>query len=302
MKFLTTNAEIFEFYTTQGLFFDGRCPSCRKPMDLIRLYNSAQGTQEPVYYCKPEHIELKNRHCTIFHNMKINYTTFEKIFYFFISGFSTHQIQVILTPLESRVPTTKTIKNLTKKFLKIIHVYVQRSLVEMKLPGPVELDESCLYRFRKNNMGRVAKTIYRVFGMKCRLTKQTIVYPVLYRTKKQLIPYILLHVNHGATIYTDRFSSYFNNRVGPPASHLEIYGYRHIGINHSIHFVSQICRTIHINTVERMWRSLKERFKYKKPRVHITHHISQFMFESWVPQAERYQFMLRLIKHLKEES
>jgi len=163
------------------------------------------------------------------------------------------------------------------------------------LPGPVEVDEACLYRARKSNQGRLTKTIYWIFGIKCRATGRTVVYPVPYRTKNDLIPIIRKHVVSGATIYSDRFSAYFNNRVKPPASHLSVYGFRHFGINHSKHFVSEISNQIHTNTIERTWRSLKEKLKYNKPRIEINKFISEFMFETWIPVLERYDFMINLI-------
>ena len=126
------------------------------------------------------------------------------------------------------------------------------------MPGPIEVDEDCLYRMRKGRRGRLAKTKYWVFGLKCRTTKQVVVYPVLYRTKDHLIKIIRSHVPAGATIYSDRFSAYFNNRTNPPTSHLRPYGYTHFGINHSQHFVSEIDSSIHTNTIERVEKSQRK--------------------------------------------
>jgi len=163
------------------------------------------------------------------------------------------------------------------------------------LDGPVEIDESCIYKMKRGNHGRLAKIIYWVFGLKCRTSGKVIIYPVLYRTRRVLIPIIQKHVRIGATIYSDRFSSYFNNRRSPPASHLSPLGYLHIGINHSIHFVSNIDNSIHTNTIERVWKALKQKFRNFKPRKQIQEHISSFIFESWVPSQERYYFMLYLL-------
>ena len=68
-------------------------------------------------------------------------------------------------------------------------------------------------------------------------------YPVLFRNRETLIPLICFHVEQGSRIFSDRFSAYFNNRARPPTSHLAPYGYDHVGINHSKHFVSEIRRT-----------------------------------------------------------
>ena len=42
----------------------------------------------------------------------------------------------------------------------MIHIFVQSTLSNLSLPGPVEIDEACLYRVRKGRLGRIAKTIY----------------------------------------------------------------------------------------------------------------------------------------------
>ena len=39
----------------------------------------------------------------------------------------------------------------------------------------------------------------------------------------------LAHVRVGSTIYSDKWSAYFNNRVHPSRSYLTPYGYNHIG-------------------------------------------------------------------------
>ena len=74
-----------------------------------------------------------------------------------------------------------------------------------------------------------------------------------------------------------------------------------LGINHSQHFVSEIDERIHTNTIERVWRSLKEKFKHNKPRVDIGKHIAEFMYEVWICREDRYQFTLTLIKQMQEE-
>ena len=90
------------------------------------------------------------------------------------------------------------------------------------------------------------------------------------------------HVPSGSTIYSDGFATYFSNRTAPPTSHLEPYGYTHFTINHSQHFVSEIDSTIHTNTIERLWRTLKEKFKHNKPRTGTDKHIAELCvkFES----------------------
>jgi len=293
--------EFYTFYKSKGLLFSGICPKCKAQLPIIQFYKTSHGTQEPIYFCSKHRLQFTSRHWTIFQHIKVSLNIFDLILKYYLSGFSISQIRRILGLLPNSCCSLKTIKKYTKIFRNIIHIFVQRELLNLMLPGPVEVDEACLYRLRKSNRGRLAKTICWVFGMKCRSTRRIVIYPVLYRTRGDLIPLIRAHVIPGATIYSDRFSAYFNNRVKPSVSHLSVYGYNHFGINHSKHFVSKFSDQIHTNTIERTWRSLKEKLKYNKPRIETDKFISEFMFENWVPAFERYDFMINLIAYFHQE-
>jgi len=290
--------QIYNFYKASGLFFDGRCPICRSQLDITGKFVS-KSLEEPIYYCSVDKIKISNRYSTIFYNMKITFSQFDTILYYYLQGFTSHQIQLILCP---RSPSIKTIKSYTKMLRSLIHIYVQNELLTLVMPGPVEVDEACLYRIRKGQIGRIARTVYRVFGLKCRSTKRVVLYPAADRTRETLITLIQLHIPQGSKIYTNRFLAYWNNRTFPHTSYLEPYGYQHLGINHSQHFVSTIDNTIHTNTIERVWRSIKEKFRNNKPRTNVNRHISEYMFEAWVKPEFRYQFVLSLLAKFQKET
>jgi hypothetical protein len=62
----------------------------------------------------------------------------------------------------------------------MIHLYVQEKLSKLILPGPVEIDEACIYKLRRGDHGRLARIVYWVFSLKCRTTKQVIIYPACF--------------------------------------------------------------------------------------------------------------------------
>ena len=124
--------------------------------------------------------------------------------------------------------------------------------------------------------------------MRSRDTKQVVINLVLYHTRAAILPLTTEHITPGSTIYSDRFSVYFNDHTLPSTSSLTQYGYQHFGINHSVHFMSEIDNTIPTNMIERTWRSIKEKFRNNKHRVDIDKHISQYMFEAWIPQEDRF--------------
>ena len=53
------------------------------------------------------------------------------------------------------------------------------------------------------------------------------------------------------------------------------YGYIHLFVNHSIQFVSVLSNIIHINTVERLWKGLKNYVRMLRPQTFIGHTIAK---------------------------
>jgi len=291
--FTYSEEDLVKYYDRIGLFFNGVCEICSIFMN--QQIDRSKSYSEQKLYCSKCKFVANKRYNTIFFGMKISFITFNTFLYYFSQGFTDKEIELIMKPFSNTKMSYCSIRQYSKLCRDICHIYVQSILQDIKFEGTVEVDEACIYKLRKGRNGRIAKIVYWVFGLKSRLTKQVIIYPVLYRKREILINIVKKHVKPGSLILSDRFSAYWNNRTSPPTSHLIPHGYLHLGINHSIHFVSDINNQIHTNTIERVWRSLKGKFKNFKPKKQIQQTISQFIMETWIPKEDRYYFMLYLI-------
>ena len=286
--------QLVSYYEEVGLFFQGYCLNCQNVMSLWNDTSKPKANQK--YHCNKCHNVIPKRYGIIFENMKISFLNFNYILIYYFKGFTQKEIYSLLEPLANKDISFKTVSKYIKLLRLMIHVEVQQGLSKLILPGPVEMDESCIYKIKRGKHGRLAKIIYWVFGLKCRTTGKVIVYPVLYRNRNTIMPIIQKHVAIGSVVYTDMFSVYFNNRKNPPESYLKKFGYIHFGINHSKEFVSKVDSTIHTNTIERTWKAFKRKFRNYKPRKEIEEYISEFIYESWIPKEDRYYFYLDLLK------
>ena len=291
--FKMSGEEVITFYSQLGLFFDGICPNCNHLMSQWNDETKLSCSQK--FNCKKCNCILSKRYNTIFQNMRIGFQSFNMILYYYALGFTAKEIFELLQPLVTRQIGLKTVSKYVKLLRLMINLEVHEQLSNMILPGPIEIDEACIYKLKRGNHGRLAKIIYWVFALKCRTTKKIIIYPVLYRTRDIIFPLIQRRALPGTVIYSDMFSVYWNNRRNPPQSHLETLGYIHYGVNHSIEFVSSLSSHIHTNTIERARRTLKQKLRNYKPKKFIAECISEFMIEAWVPKDERYYFYLYLI-------
>ena len=136
------------------------------------------------------------------------------------------------------------------------------------LSGFVEIDESKLYK-EKVSYALARPCEYGdiwIIGFKERSSKKFLILPVESRDQDAFLPLLLKHSKTDSTIYTDCFSVYINNRTLPLEFKLHKWGYKHYFIDHSYSFVNAIFSNTHTNTVERLWRSLKDHVKYYQPR------------------------------------
>jgi hypothetical protein len=91
---------------------------------------------------------------TIFERMKISFKQFTQILYLHSQGFSDHDICSLL-PVIGKPVSLKTVRLYTRTLRMMIHLYVQEKLSKLILPGPVEIDEACLYKLRQDDHGRL---------------------------------------------------------------------------------------------------------------------------------------------------
>lgn len=119
-------------------------------------------------------------------------------------------------------------------------------------PGTtVEIDETQVFK-NKNHRGRPTGEQARrkwLFGGICRETKETFFALVSDRSQATLMAALQANVISGTNIISDGWAAYYN---------ISSYGFPHDWVNHSVNFVSPENEEIHTQTIERVWRGVKE--------------------------------------------
>ena len=144
--------------------------------------------------------------------------------------------------------------------------------------GAVELDESYFGGVRKGKRGRGAAGKVVVFGILKRGGK--VYTQVINDAKaKTLMPIIRQKVVPDSIVYTDSFRSY---------NALDVSGFHHYRINHSLHFAKQTYN--HINGIENFWSQAKRVLrKYNGvPKQHFNLFIKEceFRFNYGTPKEQ----------------
>lgn len=156
--------------------------------------------------------------------------------------------------------------------------------VQEKLGGPgveVEIDENII-SCRKDDEGRQMKTVW-LFGGIERISKKTFLVPLTAdceegdsRDAATLIPLIFRHIRPGSIIYSDCWSACV--QIPDPK-------YTHHQINHTEHFVDTEHQNIHTQTVERLWRILKEiHIRSGIKTVYLRQYVARVLFLKSIPQ------------------
>ncbi len=89
-----------------------------------------------------------------------------------------------------------------------------------------------------------------VFGMIVRGTRKTRLFYVPDRSRNTLFPILFDYVDSRSTVCSDQWAAY---------STLGNFFESHYSVNHSEFFVDPVDRSIHTQTVERIWREAKIR-------------------------------------------
>ena len=143
----------------------------------------------------------------------------------------------------------------------------------------VEVDESHL-RTRKYYRDRLSfgerEQVWVVGGID-RTTKQSLVVHVENRNAETLLPILHQYILPGTVVMTDGWRAY--RRLS------ENGDLEHHTINHSLNFVDPNYPSIHTQTVERMWRSLKKVFPVGgRPTENLHLYISEFLYRQANPK------------------
>jgi hypothetical protein len=204
---------------------------------------------------------------------------------------------VIQDYLEENI-SLKSLRLFFRKLRRSIRNQIFTEMRNLKLPGPCEIDETPIYREKPGYpFAREYKIQYWFIGIRCRTTKQFVVYPVLWRNHETLMMIILRHVPLGATIYSDCWSAYINNRT--KQSHLMKYGYVHYVVNHTYQFVSNFSNTIHINTIERTWRTIKSYIRMLRPKIFIDDYLAKIYLNETQDKEELLSKILKIMLKAK---
>jgi hypothetical protein len=247
--------------------------------------------------CPLSHNRFDGILCTFFRNTQLSPEKICLILYCFLNQFSVKDsytiIRDILSPAKLSV---RTITTQFKKLRKLILVHVTQETSSLILPGPVEIDECMLFRQKKGyeSRGRPYRNQVWIFGIKCRTTKRFILYILRSRKRSEIVPIILRHVASGAWIYSDCFGAYINTRT--KESFLEPFGYTHLYINHSLHFVNPLISSIHTNTIERLWRDARSYMRLRQPRVFFNEYLATYYFFQSQSKRDQEEIIMQYIR------
>lgn len=159
-------------------------------------------------------------------------------------------------------------------------------------PGiKVEIDETLITR-RKANVGRVLTQIW-LFGGIERESKKRVIVPLLApegerRDRATLVPIIKRFIKAGSIIFSDSWGAY---------NTLSAEGYTHHVVNHSEHFVDPTDKEIYTQTVERLWRDVKE--WVRRPGMksqYLRQYLAKYIFMSQCRGKEIHTFLLACSK------
>lgn len=229
---------------------------------------------------------------TILENAKISVSTIEKLLTLFLDNKTAYEAHNVLKySFINDGLNIKTVYKYFEFFNLIVHDYVDSKMQSMMLEGEVEIDETHLFKEKQSQAPhrQYKNSSQWLFGMRQRGTSAFIVVPVRERDKGTLQLLILKHIKVGSKIYSDCYSVYVNNRVTPKTSHLQKYGYIHAFVNHKVEFVSAIFNTVHTNTIESLWKEIKNYLRK-------TRSTSKFLFSIY-----RYYFTKQLSRDIQIE-
>lgn len=212
------------------------------------------------------------------------------MFYLLVHMFSVNMkaelSHIVLRRLINENISVRSINRYYSNFRLMVSTFMAGHFPILTLPGPIEIDETFIGRKRNHNYlhGRRPASHIPVFGIYCRSTHRTIIHIADSKEKISLLPFLFDHVEDGAVIYSDKASMYVNSWNDD--SHLENLNmdYTHFWVNHSYEFVNQQFNEIHINNLERKWRSLKNYISHTK-RGGMTPEILQPFIDSFLIQS-----------------
>lgn len=238
-------AKAYLFAINQGLIQDSQICTCGSHMILINNQDVKFGQQWKCNGCSKRRSVL---HGSIFTRGHIEINKVIHLIYLW-----SVQTNVNAAAFEAIV-SENTVTNYFQAFRQCAKEWWDEKK-QTPIGGPgmvVEVDESVITK-RKYNRGRIIPEVW-VFGGVCRNTGQRFAKVVKNRTATTLEHYIFKHIQTGSEITSDGWRGY-NCIDNMPFPHPYA---AHNVVNHSLNFVDPMNPAIHTQTVERMWRELKD--------------------------------------------
>jgi len=231
---------------------------------------------------------------------KISMGKIEKLLVLFLDNKTAQEANNILKYhfINEKV-NIKTVHRYYEIFNLVVYDYVDKIMNSTLLEGEIEIDETYLFKEKKSKAPhRPYKNKSQwLFGMRKRGTSQFIVFPVQERDQKTLEWFILKHIRIHSTIYSDCYSVYVNNRTFPKKSKLKDFGYIHKFVNHKIQFVSTLFEEIHTNTVECLWKEIKNYLKKSRSTSKYLFSIYRYYFTKQIPKNVQIQMLLENLQN-----
>ena len=84
-----------------------------------------------------------------------------------------------------------------------------------------------------------------------------------------------------------------NNRTFPKKSKLSKYNYIHKYVNHKKEFVSSLFSRTHTNTIENIWKQIKQEIRRQKFSIHYTAAIARFYLSKTKTKEEQIQILIK---------
>jgi len=276
-----------------------KCKKCHKALntDSILIIN-----QNPHFYCFDCNLGTIWSNGTIFFRARLNLSTIQNMLHLYLSNKSKQEACADMELIFKDKVAKSTISKYFDTFSEVIKKYYVDAHKNWILSGHIKIDETKLFK-QKVSQANARPYSYGsvwILGFKQRNSKRFLIYPIESRDGDTFIPLLLKHVEiSNSYLYTDSMSVYVNNQSQPPRSKIQEWGYKHYYTNHNVSFVNAIFSQIHTNTVERMWRSLKEHIKKHKPRKLYEDSLGRYFFLNTLENNEQINFSLNNV-HVSE--
>jgi ribosomal protein S27AE len=211
--------EVARDYARHGLIHKRRdCPFCTCPMLLVR---NAESRSQLIWQCGRCGISKGLTMNTPLCYMDIK--MFDISLYLWIDNVWPRLAQNIVRDRSGVIKNFQLIRKCCSMYIKT------KVLPYVKLPGPIEIDETRLGRQKLSKCTVFARKINRVFGIFCRTTHLPLFYYIPDRKHPTLTKIIRKHLPLSGSVVSDTMTSYVRPRS--EASRLDQYGYHHYFIN-----------------------------------------------------------------------